>query len=636
VIVLGIFGCKQNPSFSVENSNDPLSENFSVLPPSNLEISMSDEGITLEWEASPSELFSGYLVYRSRDNAEEFQLIAELPSENTSYLDVPDWNLIDVEYKVEAYFDKPDSSRILSSELNTGLSQEIEQVIAYLNNENEIIFEFVTTFGPFSEFTIEQKIGDQPYELLGNLSSTEYYFAAQYDELPNESLTYRVFVENEFTRTEETNVVPEAYFSPPAEFFLNSISEQEVEVSCVDYNEPVSELILFMRSQVDTTFTEIDQIPDCSIPFEITSLSYDESYEFRVTARKGPFYSWNFSYFDILSQIGPKELLSTPIVTDGLATVKGDISSDNSYATLTLNDQEQYAFDLNTLELLDSFKPRNRGVVTELVELDNEAFYVRSDFPSPDTGPLALFDFQTQQSRRNFPSLKSGEYIFEIEFIRGTSYLVYFSIFNNGGASVWSVNVYDLKTSQLVDTLISSMEQSYFKIASSDKSILIYDDYTDDLHRFSIDDFSDLGTLNISSWVEHDVIFMGAETDPSLITPDNDYYYFKVQFSEVFGMDMENPSKEIIDVQNGSNDIYQFGSSRGGELKCAVSNSFSESVLNCFDQNFNKTFTIDTESRVAGFLLPENDEFVFIVTEDEVAKFAIEDEYWSIINKTDF
>ncbi len=626
-LILVLTHCKKNPVFSATNPVDPESSDYEISKPSNLSATFTSDGINLNWKASVSDFVTGYLIYRSKDEQQDYELIKELSSDKNEFIDTIDWNLIDVHYRLLAYFEKEDGTQVFSDTVQTDLNQSLYSAEAYWVSSDSVNISISHTFSPLSQLTIEQKIGDSDFEFLRKFQASETISIA-YNSFPEELITYKLYAENEYTRSNDLIFTPSASVKIPNNIILEHISENEVKIHCEDYGDPITNIVLSKKNTNTNNYSEFDRIQSCSSSFNIDGLSYEHSYEFKISAQKGPYYSENNIYFSIARNITPKltQEINTNIASN--SKIGGEITSDGRYATISKSNRSQYVYDLENLQQVYAYEPELRHLTTQIVEYNNSTLFSRH-FNEGNFWFVELNDIETHTRKKIIPPLYQTGSITEINFVRNTPYAVLYSPTpQNDNSVLLSVSVYDMNTSETVKVLTSTDKSGYFKLASSDKSILVYEVFENKLTRYSLDDFSLMNTLTLNS---DEIEYIVPERDPGLLSQNEDVYYLHSTYDGVMRIDMDNPKIEVLEFDKEPHFISYFGSSNNGQLKCVViKKNVDDRILRCFRRSLERPYTFDLEDHLSGFLLSDNDEFIIVFTDEGIKKYDFQNSTWEL------
>ncbi len=86
-LIAFIASCSTAPEFKRDNANDPKSDNYKLVPPSGANYQLDESGnVVLFWE-DKSDFESGYRVFKSLGNNNEFDLLSELEENTVSFTD---------------------------------------------------------------------------------------------------------------------------------------------------------------------------------------------------------------------------------------------------------------------------------------------------------------------------------------------------------------------------------------------------------------------------------------------------------------------------------------------------------------------------------------------------------------------
>ncbi|MEX0610279.1 MAG: hypothetical protein WD016_08695 [Balneolaceae bacterium] len=118
-LLLFFYGCSTGPDFERGNSKDPSSSNFSPKPPSGANFQMDEVGnVSLFWE-DRTDFETGYRVYKTLANSDDFELLAELDKNSVEYIDTSKKIAFPTRYHIVSIFESQESDT-LNLEINFG------------------------------------------------------------------------------------------------------------------------------------------------------------------------------------------------------------------------------------------------------------------------------------------------------------------------------------------------------------------------------------------------------------------------------------------------------------------------------------------------------------------------------------
>lgn len=648
ILISTIFlsNCKNPPSFSAANRNDPFNENFLLAPPASFNGSLSEASgsIKLDWQHSPSSYFDGYLIYRSRGKDEDFVKIAQLTKHENQFIDQVDWNLINVEYKIYTYFDLLNGEKKVSSESSFSLSLELSDFNALLTDINSSTFDFSYSQSFFSKtnFGLYQKIGNGNFEFLRNfIPDKNFHFSYSYQSLPSEEITFRLFADNNYGDTLEIQTTPLTNKLPPNEFFLTDITGSSVRINCKPNNIPFAKLLLSEVNSLDSTNVQvipIQSIPDCTSSFLISQLLPNENYTYQLSAFIKSIPTEKGSLVTITKKPPPVPIDTLNISVAG--SIRGVISSDGKYASFTSDNPGHYIYNLNDFQKIYSHENFAYEGLNELIEYNGEIYFFKR-YPENDWESVALLDIKDNSLRTIISPLYEGGIILDIEYIENTTSIIVASIYRvSSDSSLNSIFIYDFETEEVIDTLVSTFDNSLFTLSNSDKSIVIYNSENQELNRYSVDNNSFLQTISLPDDISGARLRIMKEKSSLINTQNSDYYYFESFLDGLFRIDLEKPYKEILYERSNSLFTRRFEQSEDGSLKCLLlayttetrfMGAVEKNYIDCFNESFEHVFTLDINSSLRGFFISPNNSDLIVFSGNKLIRYNIELNTWKII-----
>lgn len=112
VFLFGVIGCSTAPDYERDNENDPGGVNFIPNPPSGENYHIDNSGnVLLTWRDN-TDFESGYRIFKSLGNIENFELIAELDENTTTFQDTSKTFAFPTNYYIISFFENTESDSI--------------------------------------------------------------------------------------------------------------------------------------------------------------------------------------------------------------------------------------------------------------------------------------------------------------------------------------------------------------------------------------------------------------------------------------------------------------------------------------------------------------------------------------------
>ena len=652
ILLLLLISCKKTPTFTVVNVQDPENADYIITPPSFLSLTTNEHGLQLQWDASATDIISGYQISRKRDNSEPFQVISKVDKSKLTYLDIPDWSLIDVEYALRAYYEPESGPVVYSDSVVLKLNNSLSDFSANSGFNTAGGFIFVNLnhdFGNFSTFYLEEKIGDQDFSLIDSLPSNQTTFRRYYDAFPMDSVYFKIYAKNQFTSTKEVITKPHYSFNAPYELTITEQSENFARVTCTITEDEVFEFVLFRKHNTEPfEYEEVERISDCQEGFLIDNLETNEPIEFVILGKIGVFYS-DDAHFALQKSLLGREVQSYTLSVDHMI-VDGAINSDQNFIVLTTDEVHYYLVDLelSTITKIENSWGVMRAQTIKLIEYNGQSYYTKFkqivdpsdsliinrsiDLINIRTGEL-LMNIPTPEFENRDPTTRYTYYISNVHQLNDSpNILVNTQGYSEAGIDHFHIfNLQEAKYTQALTSYDLRVGGTFSKIASTDKSFLLLDSDNSFFNQYSISDFS----LMQQSILNEEISTIDDELSivKGIPSNDSDDYYFTSENGNTYklsnGTFIDNPLPD--DYQS----LFRFQFDVNNlDFRCASANPirrFEDLQINCHYGLFDNQFSITkekTNSRIFGFVLSKTEPVVYVFTANGMIKYELNTTHW--------
>ena len=207
-------------------------------PSSISAINNSDGSISLQW-IDNSDIENGYLVERSNDNNANFEVLAELELNSTSFTDTEAKPATIYFYRVKAFNQFGESNYSNEIEIETPIGFPIAPTNLEVTVVNDYTAQLTWTDNATNEeaYLVERSVGNADFEQIAELASDSESFE---EVLELNQYTYRVVAKNSRGNSDYSNEV--------------SIGEEVLN----NNRELSNEIILFPNPAKETVFVKIE------------------------------------------------------------------------------------------------------------------------------------------------------------------------------------------------------------------------------------------------------------------------------------------------------------------------------------------------------------------------------------------
>ena len=292
VIYLLYTSCIETPTFYGLNEIDPESEIYKPSKHVDFEYRTNyNNGFELEWRYTSNLIYDGFELYRSLGDTNNFERIYE--GEEFSFSDsLPD-NIIDIHYKLVAFFNQP-TKRVSSDGVYISLIQNINS-FRVIYDPPFMELEWTHNFELNSTLNIFKSIGNEPFDIVD--STTVYHQFYRERHRPNDTTRYKILVQNEFQKIELTHDTIKGDFYPPEITSIISENNEEIELSW-DTNDN-SKTLHFDLAVLDSAYIADSvsfSVPTANGRYVISGLHSELDYEMKVYSSISNVYSYTFYY----------------------------------------------------------------------------------------------------------------------------------------------------------------------------------------------------------------------------------------------------------------------------------------------------------------------------------------------------